>query len=560
MGIVKSIIAAGTGYGYSGYDRILPTSMGGQSATGMPVNTDTALKLSAWFGANRILADQFALSAVKYYKRTKNGGREQATENPLWALLMRKPNSQQNAYTFKHSLFNHRFWDGNHYSYIQKSEAGLTVGLVPLAPWRVRVKQRADLSIVYEYLGSDNQWETYTTDEIFHWIGPSRDGIIGMSLIHYAADNIGIATKRQQHQENILENRAVPSGIISAKNKLSSKDFDDFTKKVRANYEGPRNSGKILIVDNDTKFERSAMTNQDMQYIEDKQMDIGDVNRFTGVPSVLLGDMAHSTFNNMVEANKLFLKYGLNPHLCSFEMELNTKLIPKHQQDKFFFEFDRTDFDKMDNEKQSEWIKNMVYSCAMSPNEARAQFNVAPIDEEWANMPLRPENMAPANAPYVPKNSAIAPAPTEDPAPADKKKADKKVKGGRNSEIKDAFSGAFQQIYGRMLTKTSGKFDSLFKKHGAQDCVTPLREFLKEQTSLYASELRPTVLALAVSVSEVPLSMEALLDKATLAIVDEFATNVMVESGMSGRLEVNSEFGAKAVDSILKIIEVYGGE
>lgn len=560
-GWVSSLLASGTSFGYGDYDRIIPTPIGGVTKTGSYVDKEAAKKLSSWFGAYRILADQFAMVNLDLFKRTKEGGHEPVM-NWLYRVLCRKPNSQQNIFTHRHQLFTDRFWDGNCFAYIQQSDAGILAGLVPLAPWRVQVKQRPNLDIYYLFTDQKGKEQTYERNEIFHWIGPSDDGITGKSLISYAADQIGISIKRQDHQENLLDNRAMPSGLVTVQGKLNQDTYKDLKEKIKSNFEGAKNSGKVMVLDNGSQFARIGLSNQDMQYIEDKRMDIGDVERFTGVPSLLLGDNSSSTFNNMVEANRRLLKYGLAPHLNSFEQAVWDQLIPDNKKDEWFAQFDRTDFEKMDLEKQSMWVQNMVYSCAMSPNEARAEFNLSPWSEAWADVPLRPVNMAPANAPYVPKGQnpadptaadAAEEQPGNDPKPVVKQP--KKPAKSSKTATKDAFSGVFQQIYGRMSTKTSGHYSRLVKNHGIESAAGRLREFLKEQVENYTAELKPSVMALAATAGDIPLSLENSLDGIVVKLVDEFG-RLALEDAAAGEITHQGDFGSNAVDMIFTLLEV----
>lgn len=523
MGWIKSLIAAGNnwaalpGYGSGGYGEFAYTNpQYGRSNTGLIVSRETAMKLSSWYGAHRILSEQFAIASLKLYKRTKNGGKEVVTDEPLARIFSRRPNQWQDAFTFKNHVFGHKFWNGNAYFFKLYSDANILVGLVPLNPARVQPILSEDGSLWYIYTNEKNEKKPYSADQILHWRGPTLDGVLGVSLISYAADNIGIATKRQQHQEHLLENGAKPSGVYSVPGKLSQDEFKALLAKIKKQNTGPQNAGNVIVLDNGSKFEKTSMSNQDMQHVEDARMDISHTGRFTGVPPLLLFENEKSTFNNMLEAGKHFLRYGLNPHLVSFEVLVNDGLIAENKKEKYFFEFDRSDYEKMDLDKTAEWVKTMRYAGCISANEGRSVFNLSPREDQNADDLLRPENMAPAGADYGDQGQ---PAPSETPQPEppkDKKKPDEKVK----NSLENAFLDVFSDIFERISNKTTLKFEALKKKHSGEALQSEMAAFFRDQRDVYSSWMRPAVLGAFKAAGEYSPSAEMAADRVLSAAID----------------------------------------
>lgn len=537
-------------------DRLLPTSQGGQSNTDIDVNIETALRVSAWYAADRILSEQFALCPLKLKKRLKNGGSEEALDHPLYKLMLMKPNGAQNAYKYKQHIFSHRFFNGNMYSYKLESSPGVLRALVPLAPWRVQPMQKLNGEIYYKYTDENQKVHDFRFDQVFHWAGKTIDGIVGISMISYAASQIGIAIKQDEHSEWMLENRAEPSGIISVQNPMKKEAYDLARQQMKERAEGAKNAGKTLILDNGAKYERISMTPQDMQLLEDKKFGIAVCSRYTGVPKSLLSDNSESNWNNMTEENRHFLEYGLKSHLVSFEMEANTSLLDEKEQGKYFFEFDKSAFKEMDDEKRSIAMLNLRYGGVIKRDEAREEFGYKPLGGAIGEEVWRPENMAPADAPYEPNNptkanQATAGNPDSKPATEPSKPAKKTEKVSKNS-LKAAFSGVFQQVFSKMQTKTYGQYERLSKKSTKEDALVSIREFLKEQTANYSTELRPAVNGVAKAFGDIPLSLEAELDKAVINLVDMFSAG-FIESG--GNL--SESIGEEAITKLLEVVEAH---
>lgn len=563
MGWVESLQDAGYPWARSnGYNNQGPYrhSQTGRSNTGVEATPEVALKISAWFGAFRILSEQFSMPALKLYRRTKNGGKELATDDPLFKLLYRKPNQDQNSLVYRSHIFGHHFWNGNSFSYISHSDVGFIAELIPLAPSRVQIVPDKDVTLFYRYTDMDGKTYKIQKQNMLHWIGPTEDGITGISRIKCAANHIGIQVKRQGHQEHLLENGAKPSGIYTVPGKLQEQEFKDLARRIREQNQGPENSGQVILLDNGSQYEATSMSNQDLEYIASAKMDIDDVSRFTGVPSILLSQNENTSLNNMLEANRAFLKYGMNPILVSHEMLLNTQLIPANKQDKLFFEYDRSDFDKMDLAKTAEWVKNMRYAGCISANEGRTVFNLSPVTDQNADDLLRPENMAPAAADYeaknpTPANQDAADQSQQEPAKDNQKpakKQDKKVKNSLESALFDVFSDVFDRIY----SKTALKFEALKKKQSGEALETSLFEFLGEQREIYSSWVRPGVLAVVKASRDMTPSAELAVKRICYSTVDSIIDQVMLSVKNSAeQISDTTTYGA-LVSTIFENAEV----
>jgi|GEM_PF-4484807 len=563
MGILSDFLAGNSQTltsSSSQYARTLPTPQAARTDTGLDIDINMALKVSAWYAADRILSEQFALCPLKFHKRLKGGGSEVQADNPLHRLVLLKPNLSQNAYVFKQHIFSHRFFNGNMFVYKQiDPNTGLVNALIPLAPWRIQVKQKLNGEVYFDYTDADGKIQPLKNSDVIHWPGKTIDGVVGVSMITYAAASIGLAIKQQQHEEWLIENRAEPSGILTMQGKMSKEAYELTALQMKERNEGGKNSGKTLILDNGAKYERTAMTPADMELLANKRFGIADCSRFTGVPESLLSENSHATWNNLTEANRHFLEYGLKSHLVSYEMALNASLIPEKNQGKYFYEFDKSAFREMDEEKRSITVLNQRYAGLLSRDEGRSEFNMVPLGGELGSEIWRPENMAPADSPYKPNNPTAANQNTEIPAPNAAKKEEKKSVKASKDDIKAAFSGIFQQLFGRMHTKTTQHMDRQAKKILGAALVESMTAFFVDQSETYSAELKPTVIGLAKSMGgDLDISVLKMLETATTNLVDQYASDLLVvaatyQSGETFKLP--DTIGELAAGKILDILE-----
>jgi hypothetical protein len=74
---------------------------------GVRVTPDTALKASAVWACAGIISETLAALPLQMFQRQADGGRQVATNHPLYELLHDRPNAQQTALEFKQMLTLH---------------------------------------------------------------------------------------------------------------------------------------------------------------------------------------------------------------------------------------------------------------------------------------------------------------------------------------------------------------------------------------------------------------------------------------------------------------------
>jgi hypothetical protein len=72
--------------------------------TGIRVNADSAMRLTAVYSAVRILAETVATLPLLVYRRTENDGKERAKDYFLYPLLHDQPNEEQTSVEFREML------------------------------------------------------------------------------------------------------------------------------------------------------------------------------------------------------------------------------------------------------------------------------------------------------------------------------------------------------------------------------------------------------------------------------------------------------------------------
>ena len=157
---------------------------GPSSATGQSVTIDTALQLSAVYSCVRVKAEDIASLPLILYRRLGEGGKERATDHPLYRILHDQPNPHMTALGFRETMAAHLELRGNAYANIERNADGSVRYMWPLNPTRMDKPMLAtDGRLLYRYWLPDGSQAMLTQDEVFHLRGMSFDGINGVSPI-----------------------------------------------------------------------------------------------------------------------------------------------------------------------------------------------------------------------------------------------------------------------------------------------------------------------------------------------------------------------------------------
>ena len=165
-----------------------------RGAGGSSVSSDEVLSNSAV--AVRCVALRSELLAsvgLHLFRRDDKGSRSRAIDHPLYAVLHDGFNDNQTAFEAREFLIRCLDLHGNAYFKIDRNTRGQCVALIPLLPGFVVVQRLASGRLRYKVSNFQGGSVTYLQDEILHVRGPSRDGLIGQSVIQLARGTLTLS-------------------------------------------------------------------------------------------------------------------------------------------------------------------------------------------------------------------------------------------------------------------------------------------------------------------------------------------------------------------------------
>lgn len=317
-----------------------------------------------------------------------DNGRE-FDDHPLLRLLAR-PSSRQAGPAFMEALYGHLLLSGNAYIEMVGAEGGPRE-LYLIRPDRTRV--------VIDNRGWPDRLEVNegTTKRTIPLEGVPAAPARHLTMFHPLDDHYGFApleaasvaldlnNATARWNKALLDNSARPSGALVYAPKeggnLTEEQYDRLKAELESGYSGPSGAGKPLLLDGGLDWKAMGLTPRDMDFIEAKNAASRDIALAFGVPPMLLGIPGDNTYSNYQEARLALWEQTILPllrHLCD---ELNGWLVPMFGEDLVLdVDLDAVPALTLRREKRWDMLLNAVDAGVLTPNEAREDLGMSPID------------------------------------------------------------------------------------------------------------------------------------------------------------------------------------
>jgi HK97 family phage portal protein len=354
------------------------------------IDSDTAMKYTAVFACNRVLAETLASTPIKVYKKTKEG-REEASDNDLYDILHNKPNDEMSPFNFKEVMMLNQNLGGNAFAQKIFNKFGDIIGLYPLRWQDVKIDRQKNGELIYKIKQEDKTEKILTRKDIFHVPGMSYDGVNGLSPIEYVNRAIKLGLSYEEFGEKFYQNGANASGIVEHPDAMSEEAFLRFKREFARAFQGLANSGKPIILEGGAKYTQLTMKPADAQLLESKRFQIEDIARIYRVPLHLIQDLTRSTNNNIEHQSLEFVMYTMLPHFQRWEENINMQLLTREQRKQgYYVEFKIDNLLRGDSKSRAESYRIGRDAGYLSVNEVRKMENLDPIDN--GNIYLQPLN------------------------------------------------------------------------------------------------------------------------------------------------------------------------
>lgn len=364
----------------SGDPKIIEFLGGGRSASGYAVTDTSAMKVSTVARCIFLIGGAIAGMPLPVYERNADGRKR--IESPLWYLLNEQPHPQWTAASMWEWIIKCQALRGDGFAEILRNAGGITTGIRPLHPDRVRVEV-ANERLRYYINPVEGKPYGRDQDDILHFPGYGFDGTRGMSVIQFAAfSSIGIALAADDFSGKFYKNGASPKHLITSAGKMDDDKIDDLRRAYSERYTGVENVGKPMVLTQGLDIKEMSMSAVDAELLDSRKYQVVDICRAFGVPPFMAGATeSASNFGTGIEQQKIgFVNFTLQSYLTRIQQELNRKLF---RTEKYFVEFNLDGLLRGDSKSESDYLRQAIGGSQgpgwMTKNEVRRVKNLPPL-------------------------------------------------------------------------------------------------------------------------------------------------------------------------------------
>lgn len=265
---------------------------GPSSDSGVRVTPEKSLQMSAVWRAVTLLSGVLGSTPLGIYGL--------GTFVRQQSVLLDDPHPDMTPFELWRWSYVSRLLWGNSYMQKVRDGAGRLNYLYPIPAARVKVGRVAMTAAnpagkIFQVTNDAGHPVPMTSYEIFHIPGFGYDGVCGVSPIRMATQAIGLGMAAEEYGARFFGNGSLMSGVLQTEQRLDQPQADALKNRWQAKVGGLRNSHEVAILDAGAKFQSMTIPNVDAQFLESRIFQIGEIERFFGVPPFLLMDTEKST-------------------------------------------------------------------------------------------------------------------------------------------------------------------------------------------------------------------------------------------------------------------------
>ena len=288
---------------------------------------------------------------------------------------------------------------GNAYWWVVRNNFGVPMELWYLPAHWVKVIPSKE-KFIAGYLMTipeTNVQVPFDSSEVIHFKYPSPHSLFyGMSPLMGAMYGIDLNKHIKTWGINFFMNNAEPAGILQTEGSLGDDAYARLKTQWNAKHRGSENAGKIAILEQGLKYERTGSTIKDAQF-SPMSRDIRDeILGIFGVPASKLGLVEDVNRANAEANDYTFQKDTIQPRNMIIQEKLNDKLMPMYDV-KLIVKIENTV--PLDKEFRLREKQANIASGFSSIDDEREKDGLDRYELPETKVPLIPFSLTPAGTP-----------------------------------------------------------------------------------------------------------------------------------------------------------------
>ena len=338
---------------------------GGFGMSSVPVGYKKSLTLSAVFNAvEQISNDLGKIGFGVFEERTTGKNRLKWHLSDI--LLSTEPNYLMSPFIFKKLIGTSLLLRGNSLFKIYSNAKGYPVS-VEFINWDlvedIRVKKG---ELLYYIKGLK---EPLFSSEVLHFKQFSLNGIVGISTISYAAQQLGIAISTQEFSATNFESKGVSKGVIETDKVVNNKAGIIAGWRTSMSDKSPE---RITVLDDGFKYKSIAVSPQEMQIIEQGNFNVEEVARWFNIAPHKIKSLKQSTNNNIEQQSLDHVSDTIQPLITNIEQEFSKKLLTPDERSYRYIKGNMNVLLRSDIKSRGEYYARGIFSGWFNRNEVRA--------------------------------------------------------------------------------------------------------------------------------------------------------------------------------------------
>lgn len=356
----------------------------GVSSSGMPVSSETALRVSTVYGCVSLLAGAIATLPLGVFERQGND-RSKADHEYWWLFNEQACEGWTSAAAWEFVVAS-QILEGDGFAELLRPNIRSTrvIGWKPLHPRNVQPFEDTDGEVRYRVFEKGGV-RVLDSADILHFPSLGFDGLTSPSPITYAArEAVGTALAAERWAGQFFSGGATFDYALKTASKLDTPQIEALKTSLAARLSG--NKRAPLILTGGLEPAQLTVNPKDAEILATRMFSVEEICRILGVPPHMVGHTDKTTsWGSGIEAQGIgFVRYTLMRRLVPIAQELNRKLWPRRER--FFVEHITAALERGDLKSRYEAYRIALGRAGeqgwTSPDEIRRLENMAPGFEQ----------------------------------------------------------------------------------------------------------------------------------------------------------------------------------
>lgn len=267
---------------------------------------------------------------------------------------------------------------GNGLCYIERAADGTVIDLI-YCPHSSYTIQYNEQSRKLFYIIPSIKKGRVEPINVLHIYKDAQNGVVGNGLMTYADRTIRLASATENSAKDYFESGCAVNGILKSSKMLTAQQKIDIKQSWSQAFQNGQNGSSIAVLGADIDYIATGANATDSQMLETREFNITEIARFFNVSPQLIGDLSHTQYGSLEQAQLDFVIHTLSPYIQLLEDEFNRKLL-KPSEFNLHIDFDEEHMLLADKSATANYYSTLVDKGILTRNEARHALGFSPIE------------------------------------------------------------------------------------------------------------------------------------------------------------------------------------